>query len=169
MPFDEEEDDSLTEQPKNSRLKKVSSQKSIFDNVPKRPSYENFSKKVDAIQEKADSYKSQSAALALQFFHLINDKTLKRNKTIFSKEVEKELLTNLINISIEINNDPLEKEGMGSLALITILLKTVLMQKDKINELEFNLSELNKKYSNESLEELISKKIEALDLVKKSG
>jgi hypothetical protein len=168
MPFDEEIDDTLNEPTKKTGLKQVSSQKSIFDGAPKKPSFETFSKKVDEAADKAQSYKLKSAELAIQFLNLINDTTLKANKNIFTKEMEKELLTNLVSLSIDINNDPLEKEGMGSLALITLLLKTVLMQRDKINELSFNYTQLSKKVSEEVLSELIDKKISSLDLSKKS-
>jgi hypothetical protein len=168
MPFDEEPDETLNEPTKKTGLKKVSSQKSIFDNIPKKQSFEEFSQKVDVAEEKVLSYKERSAKLAVEFLELIKDKTLKQNKTIFSKEMEKELLLKLVGVSIEINNDPLEKEGMGSLALITLLFKTVLMQRDRVNELEFILSQLTKKISDEALSTLIDKKIQALDLHKKS-
>jgi hypothetical protein len=167
MPFDEEVDETLNETTKKTGLKKVSSQKSIFDGAPKKPSFESFSKKVDDATEKAQSYKAKSAELAIKFLNLINDTTLKANKNIFTKEMEKELLTNLVSLSIDINNDPLEKEGMGSLALITLLFKTVLMQRDKINELAFNYAQLSKKVSEEALLDLINKKIQTLDLSNK--
>lgn len=168
MPFDEEDDDSLTESNKNTRLKKVSSKKSIFDGLPKKPSPDEFNAKVDHIQERGDSYKSRAAALATKFVGFLADKTLKQNRSIFAKEVEKEVLTDMISLAVDINNDPIEKEGMGSLGWITLLFRVSLAQRDRINELEYNLSELNKKFSIESLNDLINKQIHALDLKKKS-
>lgn len=138
MPFDD--DDSVSES--KIKIKKVSSQKSIFDGIPKKSSYEEFSKKVDSVQEKNNSHKIKAAELSSQFYKVLNDKTLRENKTIFSKSIEKDLLLELINLSIEINNDQFEKEGMGSLTLITLLFNSLLLQRDKINNLEFELSKL---------------------------
>ncbi len=145
MPFDEEDDDSLQQVKKNVGLKNVSTQKSIFDNVPKKPSAEEFSKKVDKIQDASNSYKIRGMELSSEFLRVLNDKTLKQNKSIFAKDLEKEVINKLLQLSIEINNDASEQEGMGSLAVITLLLKVVLLQRDKINELDYTVSDLNKK------------------------
>lgn len=168
MPFDEEDDDSLTESNKNARLKKVSSKKSIFDGLPKKPSADEFNAKVDRIQERDNSYKSRAATLATKFVNFLADKTLKQNKSIFVKEVEKEVLTDMIALAVEINNDPIEKEGMGSLGWITLLFRISLAQRDRINELEYNLGELNKKFSSDYINDIINKQIQTLDIKKKS-
>lgn len=159
MPFDEEDDETLKENiKKKSGLKKVSSQKSIFDDLPKKPSSEEFNKKVTSLQERSDSYKVRGAELATNFFKILDDKTLKQNKSVFAKEFERELINSLVNLSIDINNDPAEKEGMGSLAIIVTLLKTSLMQRDKINNMEYELENLKKEL----------KKIRSLDVEKKN-
>lgn len=168
MPFDEEDDDSLTEVHKNTRLKTVSSKKSIFDGLPKKPTQEEFNAKVDRIQEREDSYKMRAATLATKFVNFLKDKTLKQNKSVFAKEIEKEVLTEMIALAVDINNDPIEKEGMGSLGWITLLFRISLAQRDRINELEFNLSELNKRISVEFINDLINKQIQSLDTKKKS-
>jgi hypothetical protein len=156
MPFDEEEDD--IELPRNSGLKKVSTSKSIFDGKEKKPSKEDLLSKINKIEEKSDSYKSRAASLASQFNKLMSDTTLSVNKSVFDKEFEKDLLINMISLATEINNDPNEKEGMGSLSWITLLLKTCFNQRDRINKLEFNLYTLEKKLNGE-----IKKNNDALD------
>jgi hypothetical protein len=143
MPFEDEYDD-LPEKPKAS-LKTISSQKSIFENTPKKPSQEEIDKKAHAIHDRGSSYKMRAAELALQFNKAIADKTLKANKTIFSAEIEQELLTKMIGLAIEINADPLEQEDMGSLSWITLLLRTCFSQRDKINYLEYAISQIDKK------------------------
>lgn len=145
MPFDEEEENlQPTIAAQKVSLKKVSTQKSIFDSAAKKPSQEDFENKVHKINEQSFSYKSKAAELVSQFIQTMNDKTLKENKTIFAKEVEKELLANMIKLAVEINNDQNEKEGMGSLSWITLLFKTALSQRDRINKLEYSLSQLEK-------------------------
>jgi len=143
MPFNEEED--LTLKVPKIGLKNVSSQKSIFDAKPKKPSQEDFDHKVQKIQETNSGYKAKAAELALQFRKLLEDKTLLQNKNVFARELEKEILTNMAELAIEINNDPHEQEGMGSLGWVILLLKTVLSQRDRINNLEYTISLLDKK------------------------
>ncbi len=158
MPFDEE-DEAPAVAPKVG-LKNVSSQASIFDAIPKRPTQEDFSKKVNQVQERNSSHKVRAGELSTQFSQIMNDKTLKQNKNVFAREMERELLTKMAQLAIEVNNDQNEHEGMGSLSWIILLLKTCLNQRDKVNQLEFVVSQLEKKLDSGA----ISKEIQsALD------
>jgi hypothetical protein len=51
----------------------------------------------------------------------------------------------MIKLAVEINTDPNEQEGMGSLMWIVLLLKTCVSQRDRINKLEYSVSQLEKK------------------------
>jgi len=165
MPFDEEDNDQASSHSKKVGLKNVSSQKSIFDSMPKKPTQEEFDHKVKKVQEKASHYKSRAADLASQFNKAVADKTLPQNRNMFQQEMERDLLGQMIQLAIDINNDPNEKEGMGSLSWITLLMKTCFAQRDKINKLEFMVTQLEKKCDSPVLNDLISK---ALDSKKKS-
>ncbi len=160
MPF---EDDEAPIAAINSGLKNVSSKKSIFESLPKKPSSEEFEKKVKEMQDRSSGYKKRAAELAVSFKKLLEDKTLAQNKNIFASEFERELLSKMINLAIEINNDPNEQEGMGSLGWITLLFKTVLSQRDRINNLEYTISQLEKKLDPSNLSALINKELQALD------
>ena len=97
------------------------------------------------------------------------DKTLAQHKNMIQQDFEKELLQKMIQLAIDINNDPNEKEGMGSLTWITLLLRTCLSQRDKINRLEYALAQLEKKVSDPMFVDSIKKDIiKALDNQKKS-
>lgn len=157
MPFDEEEEDVSVAVPKVG-LKNVSSQASMFDALPKRPTQEDFSKKVNKIQERNSSHKTRAAELSAQFNQILNDKTLKQNKNVFAREMERELLTKMAQLAIDVNNDQNEHEGMGSLSWIVLLLKTCFNQRDKLNQLEFAVSQLEKKLDSGA----ISKEIQAV-------
>lgn len=167
MPFEDDEIDIPENQ--KVKLKNVSAQKSMFDNIPKKPSQDEFQEKVKKAQDTNNNYKIRGAELASKFFKILNDKTLKQNKNIFAEELEKEILTEMIQLAAEINNDPNEQEGMGSLSWITLLLKTCFMQRDKINDLEYAVFQIQKKIEDKSLSEIISKEIvKALDSKKNS-
>lgn len=168
MPFDEEEDLPSIQSQKIG-IKKVSTQKSIFEGVPRKPTQEDLNQKVKEIQERDSSYKTKTVELAIQFNKIIADKTLPSNKNPFQKEMEIDLLRDMVKLAQEINADIKEREGEGSLSLIILLLKTCLFQRNKINVLEYMLSQLEKKNDPVYLMDLVSKEInKALDNKKKS-
>lgn len=144
MPFEEEYDE-LPEKQLKAGLKTISSQKSMFESTPKKPSQEETDKRAQTLHERSGSYKMRAAELALQFNRAMSDKTLKSNKTIFAAEIEQELLTKMIGLAIEINADPIEQEDMGSLSWITLLLRTCFAQRDRANYLEYAISQIDKK------------------------
>jgi hypothetical protein len=141
MPFDEENEQ---EPVLRKTLKKANSTKSIFDDMPKKPSQEQFENQVKQMQNTMQGYKRLAAEYNAQFKSIIADKTLSQNKNPFQKSFEADVLSNMIKLSEQINVDPNESEGMGSLLWITLLLKVVLFQRDQINQLEYTVSQLNK-------------------------
>jgi len=141
--FEKEEEQSAQSQ--KIGLKKVSSQQSIFETMPKKQTPAEFEKKVKQVQERASSYKVRAAELALQFNKAMADKILPDNRNTFQEEVELDLLRSMVKLAQEINNDDQENEGEGSLGWITVLLKTCFNQRDRINNLEYGLFELQKK------------------------
>src|SRR5271157_700187 len=84
-------------------LKKVSSQKSVFENIPKKPSPEDFERQVQDVQQRQSTYKTRAADLVVQFNKVMADKTLRNNKNPFQQEVEKELLRNMVQLAQEVN------------------------------------------------------------------
>lgn len=167
MPFDEKDPKDFA--PKIGLKKQTTGQKSMFEGKPKAPTQQEFQKQVEGAQEKIAGYKKRAADLFVQFNKSILDKTLPQNRNVFNIESEKEMLQNMIQLAIEINNDPNEQEGMGSLTWITCLFKTTLAQRDRINELEYLLSSLQKKLDSGVLSDYINKEItKALDKKKAS-
>ncbi len=166
MPFDE--DDPKEYVPKVG-MKQVQGQKSMFDGKPKKPTQQEFQQQVQQTQEKMSGYKKRAADLFVQFSRAMSDKTLAQNRNVFNNESEKELLQNMIQLAIDVNNDPNEQEGMGSLTWITLLFKTCLSQRDRMNEMEYALGLLQKKLDSSALTDYINKEIaKALDK-KKDG
>ena len=164
-------------------LKPISGQKSMFEGRPKRKTQQEFQKQVETVQDRKTGYNKQAADLFVQFNKTVSDKTLVQNRNVFNMEAEKELLQNMVQLAIDINNDPSEQEGMGSLTWIIFLaisflffkrtfayskiffslflFKTALAQRDRINELEFSLATFQKKIEPSALTEYIKKEITA--------
>lgn len=102
------------------------------------------------IQEKFQARKQNAYALAAQFVEFLNDKTLPDNKGVIGKDLEKELIGKLVQFAIDTNNDPNEQyDGMGSVGIITLLLRALLIQRDKLNRLDYKLSKLEQKLSSQ--------------------
>lgn len=165
MPFDEDE-------PKEFKPKiglKKQGAKSMFEGKPRPPTQQEFEQQVQQTQDRLSGYNKRAADLFLQFNKAMSDKTLPQNRNSLNNEIEKELLQNMVQLATEINNDPAEKEGMGSLTWIILLFKTCFSQRDRLNEMEYTLSSLQKKLDSSMLSDYINKEIaKALDK-KKDG
>lgn len=167
MPFDEDDLDSESQNANKTSLKKVSSQKSIFDSLPKKPTQEQLEKRVAALEGKTLERRTKAAVLAKKFNDMVLDKTLSINKDPLKRELEKDTLSQMGELAQEINTDPDEKEGVGSLAWIVLLLRICLYQRNRINELEYEVSQISSKLEPAALKNLISKEIkQALDKIK---
>ena len=167
MPFDDSPKDFV---PKVG-LKKTQGSVSMFDNKsPKKPTQQDLDQKVEQIQEQVSEYKQRASELFIKFQKAMADTTLVQNRNMLAVDAEKEMLGGLIQLAVDINADPLEQECMGSLTLITCLFKTVLAQRDKINELACNLDQLQKKSNPDIIMSRVKKELQAaLDKPKENG
>ena len=159
MPFDEEDNEQPSLHSQKIGLKKVSTQQSIFDSMPKKPTQDDLNQNVRRLQDRATAAKRKAADLAVKYHTMMADKTLPQNKYQFQKELEIELLKDMVSFATGVNGDPNEKEGEGSMSLIALMLKNSISQRDKINNLEYTVSQLEKKTDSKFLSDLISKEI----------
>ena len=141
------EDDEVIDKPKVT-LKKVSSQKSFLEAVEKKPSKEDLEKNAKIINDKKSAHKIKAAEINRKFYKALTDKTLAKNRKVFQNDIEREILSEMIQVANDINNDPLENEGIGTLVILVPLLKTCFSQRDKINDLEYSVFVLEKKIEN---------------------
>ncbi len=89
-----------------------------------------------------EEYKKRSWDLGTKFKSLIEDKFLPENKSPIAKDLEKEILDGLSSLATDINNDPSQLEGMGSVAMCQLIMKMMLIQRDTINSLLFRINKL---------------------------
>lgn len=129
-----------------SGLKNVSTQKSMFDS-PKENRKEAFDESIAKAEAKAASYKERAAKLSSDLNKMMQDKTLHTNKTPFQKSFESDIVAELVKLALDVNSDENEPEGAGSVSCIILLLNTCLLQRDKINKLEYDVSLLKKQSS----------------------
>jgi hypothetical protein len=119
--------------------------------LPPEPSNkESFDKLADEEIIKSNEQKERSLMLGLQFKKLIEDKVLIQNKTSINQDIEKEIVGKLANLALEINSDENQPEGMGSVAICSLLMKMNLLQRDIINNLSYKVEQLDKKLSDQN-------------------
>jgi len=123
---------------------RLNSSKSRFAQTKKIK--EEFEKQAQDIHSKKEGYQYEAIQLGQEFNKFINRKTLSKNKGPLEKTFETELINKLIDYAIRVNNDEHERyDGMGSVALITLLYNTIIKMKDNQNNLEYSLRLLEKK------------------------
>lgn len=139
-------DEVTPENAKVTKGTKLNNQRSMFSKSNSEK--ESFEQSADKYIGELKDRNKRAFDLAKQFVDMIKDKTLPENKSIIVQDVEREIKNKLLSLSIEINNDDNEEnEGMGSLAIISLLLKVVMLQRDNINSLDYKLNLLEKKMS----------------------
>lgn len=112
-----------------------------------QPKPVDFEEKVEQFMSDKQARNKAMIDLAQQFVGLVKDRTLSNNKGLVAKDVEQQVVSELTSAALVINQDDSEAEGYGSIALINLLFKTALLQRDKLNSLEFELQNLKKKLS----------------------
>lgn len=136
---------------------KIDNSKSRF--APKEPDVD-VEAAARAIGRKIDNKKEMAYKLGLKFMNMLKDRTVTQNKNQITKSMEKEVVSNLMQFAVDTNNDENELEGMGSIALSTLLFKSVLYVRDVLNEADYKMAqqakqirELEKKIENLSSNE----------------
>jgi len=140
MPFDDPTDKSEAS-PKVSL--KTPQTKSMFDGVNKKPAREEVEKQAHEINERLNSYPERSAELIPLFIKLLNSKTLVQNRSALDDEIETDIIKKLMQLGLDMNNDEYQEDmGSGSIGLTVLLMKCLLIQRNKINELEYAFTQL---------------------------
>lgn len=146
MPFDDDDDDDDDNAPTPALLSKsglkLSNQKSMFAKKVKKPSQQAFEAGLKQSLDRNKDYKERAAELAIAFRKMLDDKTVPQNKNIYSTEIERETLGKMAQLGIDMNLDDQEEEGMGSVGLITLLFRCLLIQRDKINGLDYAVNQM---------------------------
>lgn len=155
MPFDDDDDDIPPTKSKVG-IKLNNSQSIVSKN--KKPSTEEFHKKAQEANKKTLAYTDRAKDLSVKFIKLLEDKTLLENKNTVLLDLEKEIISDLVGLGIDINSDENELDGMGSIGLTSLIFKCLMRQRDRINNLEYNLYLLDKRVKKIELSSIDIKK-----------
>jgi hypothetical protein len=112
-----------------------------------------FDNLVDKTIEFQKDKEKKAVSAVTRFLQMCNDKTLPKNKGMVGLDVEREIRQELIQVAIDLNNDPTEEQdGMGSVTLISALCKVLLTQRDRLNQVEYDLQQLQKGFRSRGTE-----------------
>jgi uncharacterized membrane protein len=107
---------------------------------------ERFEKLADQAEATHIDRRQAAYDIARKFITSIRDRQLTRNKSVLVKDVETEIRRDLVTFATEINNDQNEElDCLGSMAVLNLLIKVAFEQRDRINELEYQLVQMDKK------------------------
>ena len=124
---------------------------------------ENFDNLAHEVQEKRRQLLSEAFELGKQFKEIMMDKTVPSQISELKRSKDAEVISKLINFAVKVNTDQYEDEGMGSITLLTLLMKIMLQQRDRFNELDYKHHQL------ENYASRLEAKINSLSSQEKNG
>lgn len=122
---------------------KLKNDRSTIPKSPKETPKEAFDAAVKSAVDKNDKVKYDAWELSSKFVKILQDTTLSENRGPVQKDYERDVINKLISIAIDLNTDETQKEGIGSVGLITLLFNCVLKQRDVVNQLRYDCSILS--------------------------
>ena len=116
-------------------------------NQLKREAEERFNQLAEKAVESRESRNKEMFEAAQAMVDMIKDKTLKKNISHSMEENQNAVRKKLVDLAFQTNNDELEQyDGMGSVALISLMLKMFLVQRDRMNDQEFLIQKLKERF-----------------------
>lgn len=106
---------------------------------------QDFQKRVMETHKRLEGNLKSAYELGKEFNQLMNDTRLAQNIGPMEQSFENEIVRKLVNYAIAVNGDEQEKEGMGSVSLITLLLKTMFKMRNKLNQLSYDNHNLERR------------------------
>lgn len=122
--------------------------------VEKKSAQEELDKIAESYQENNDSYMQEALELSKKFVLALNNKKLDSEKGPVEKSVEKEILTNFLQLIDRANRDKNQPEGIGSTGGFSLVFSCLFKLRNRLNILEKENADLkttlNKLFSSES-------------------
>lgn len=132
LPF---QDDSERSTKSNLKINNESSAVS----APGPTQKQRFDSVAEQVHARSEEYKKQAYELGKKFIRMVEDKILPENKGPTAKSVESQIINELLMLGVAMNTDQTQEEGMGGIGIVTLLIKGMLYQRDRINNLQWRL------------------------------
>lgn len=110
---------------------------------------EEYMRKFDQRAEQTVQYHTQTGNTTIEiiqsYMRLAEDKTLPSNRGTIGNDVEREIRQKVIQLALDLNNDEnIDDYGHGSIVLLSAVTKILLIYRDRINVLEYELEQLKR-------------------------
>jgi len=126
---------------------KINNAKSSIQAQDTEVSSEAFQKAADEAAGRISEYKERAWDLGVKFKSVMESTIIPENKTMLNKDFESETLQKLAVLASDINTDETQLEGSGSVALCQLIMKMMILQKDQISMLRYQIEVMSKKIS----------------------
>lgn len=126
------------ERPQANGLKVKNKRSFVSNSEAAREADARFDKEMKEAAESSKILSSKIAKAADNYLSIISRKVITENKSQAQIEEEREVINNLVELVMQANMDPTQPIGTGSVGVISLMLKLLLLQRDKINDLSYN-------------------------------
>lgn len=107
-----------------------------------------FDQNADRTVQFHDDKSKKILKVISSYMQMIDDRTLVRNRGSIANDVEREIREQIINLAIDLNNDETEEEnGKGSVVVLIAVTKALMKYRDRLNDLEYTVQQLQKDFS----------------------
>jgi len=106
---------------------------------------QDFRKRAVETHNRLEGHLKDAFELGMEFTNLMADTRVPENIGPYDRSFEKELVRKLISYAITVHADGQEQERMGSVSLITLLLKTTFKMRDKMNQMSYDHHKLERR------------------------
>lgn len=127
------------------KLKNKAAEKLEQERVQKEEYKKRFEEQADKTIQHYREKDTKAIDTISRFIKMAGEKTLASNKGGIAIDVEREIRQELIQLAIDLNNDENEEDnGKGSVVVLSAIIKVMLMYRDRINQLEFDIHQLKR-------------------------
>ncbi|MCK9567687.1 hypothetical protein M0R72_01900 [Candidatus Pacearchaeota archaeon] len=104
-----------------------------------------FEENADKTVKYHDEKSKKAIDIITRYHKLTEDKTLFRNRGSIATDVEREIRQQIIQLALDMNNDENEEDnGKGSVVVLSVVTKILLMYRDRLNDLEYEIQQLKR-------------------------
>lgn len=123
---------------------KIDNSKSRFGSSSYTNLKDEFEKKVKDTTDSKNERNKQAFELGSAFIKILDDRTLKINKGPQQTNKELQICNDLFKLATELNDDEKEPNAAGAAMLDVLFFRALLSIRNRINEIEYQLSKQNK-------------------------
>jgi hypothetical protein len=98
-----------------------------------------FDERAEATVKHVNEQGDRAINAISRFLKMTEDRTLAENRGGIANDVEREIRQDLIQLALDMNNDETEEDnGKGSVVVLSVVTKILLVYRDRLNQLEYD-------------------------------